>query len=127
MTRIERVVELIKEEVSKIIREDVSDPRIGFISITGVDLSPDLENAEIFVSILGSETEKKESMLGLHSATGFIRGKLGRVLEMRQVPDIKFTQDDSLAKGSRVLSIISKLEEEKDAGFKRNKKSRKKS
>lgn len=124
MTRVERVAELIREEVSTIIREDVSDPRIGFVSITRVDVSPDLENAKIFVSILGEE--KKESMLGLFSATGFIRGKLGDMLELRLVPAIKFIRDDSLEKGSRVLGMISKLKrEEHERNSRPHKKSRK--
>lgn len=126
MTRDERVAELIKEEISDIIREEVSDPRVGFVSITRVDVSPDLENARVFVSILGSEDEKKECMQGLASATGFIRGKLGQMLEMRVVPEIKFVRDDSLEKGSRVLGIISKLErEEREKGISRYKKGRK--
>jgi len=127
VTRAERVAELIREEISKIIREEVSDPRIGFVSITRVDLSPDLENARIFVSILGSENNKKDCMHGLNSATKFIRGKLGHLLEMRVVPEIKFVRDDSLEKGSRVLGIISRLErQERGTNISRHKKSRKK-
>jgi ribosome-binding factor A len=123
MTRIERVAELIKEEVSEILRGDVSDPRIGFISITHVDVSPDLENARIFVSILGNEEKKNESMHGLRSATSFIRGKLGHLLETRVVPELRFVRDDSLEKGSRVLGIISKLEkEEHERNLRRHKK-----
>lgn len=128
MTRIERVQELIKAEVSRIIREDVNDPRIGFISITKVDVSADLENAKIMVSILDSEEKKKECMQGLISATSFIRGKLGDILEMRVVPELRFVRDDSLAKASNVLNIISKLErEDHERDLKRNKKRAKKS
>jgi ribosome-binding factor A len=134
MTRVERVAELIREEISEIIRENVSDPRIGFVSITRVDLSPDLENAKVFVSILGNEETKKECMCGLESATRFIRGKLGHMLEMRVVPEIRFVRDDSLEKGSRVLGIISRLEkasrqargkEERERNLSRSKKGRK--
>jgi ribosome-binding factor A len=109
MSRADRVAELIKAEVSRIIREDVNDPRIGFVSITGVDVSPDLENAKIRVSIMGSEEVKQDSMGGLRSASRFIRGKLGDLLELRLVPEIRFVRDDSLEKGSRVLDIICKL------------------
>jgi len=127
MTRVERVAELIREEISKILREDVSDPRIGFVSITRVDISPDLDNAKVFVSILGNEEKKKEGMNGLNSATGFIRGRLGHLLELRLVPEIKFVRDDSLEKGSRVLSIISRLEkDDHERDVCRHKKSRKK-
>ena len=127
MSRVERVAELIREEISEILREDVSDPRVGFVSITRVDISPDLENAKVFVSILGNEEKKKESMKGLNSATGFIRGKLGHLLELRLVPEIKFVRDDSLERGSRVLGIISRLEkEEHERSVRRHKKGRKK-
>jgi ribosome-binding factor A len=112
VSRADRLAKFIKEEISKILREDVSDPRIGFVSITDVDLSPDFENANIFVSIFGDEDKKKQAMKGLDSATRFIRGKLGHVLELREVPKILFVRDDSLEKGSKVLGIITKLEKE---------------
>lgn len=113
MTRQERVEELIRQEVCEILREKVSDPRIGFISITNVKISPDLENASIYVSIYGDEKKKEEAMQGLYSATKFIRGELGHMLEMRLTPNILFVRDDSIERGSRVLSIMHKLEDEK--------------
>jgi len=125
-TRTERFEQLIKEEVSKIIREDVSDPRIGFVSLTKVDVSPDLKNAKIFVSILGNDKQKNDSMAGLTSATSFVRGKLGGMIRNRNVPELCFIQDDSLEKGSQVLNIISGLKNEKTS-VKRNKTSNKKS
>jgi len=125
MTRQERVEELIREEVSDILREKVSDPRIGFVSITRVKISPDLENASIYVSIFGEENKKKEAMKGLASATGFIRRELGHMLELRLTPDIHFVRDDSIERGSKVLEIIHRLESEKD--LRKNKKGRKKS
>lgn len=106
MSRVERLSKLIRKEISEIIREDVSDPRIGFVSITKVDISPDFENARVFVSILGDESHKKDGMAGLTSATRFIRGKLGNVLELRGVPEISFVRDDSLEKGDKVLGIL---------------------
>jgi ribosome-binding factor A len=125
-TRTERVAELIREELSEILRQDVSDPRIGFVSITQVGVSPDLETARVYVSILGDENQKKDCMRGLQSATAFIRGKLGRLLELRTVPEIKFVRDDSLEKGSRVLGIISRLKtEEREKDIRRHRKSRK--
>jgi ribosome-binding factor A len=113
MTRQARVEELIRQEVCEILREDVSDPRIGFTSLTGVEVSPDLENASIYVSILGDDKKKEEALQGLYSATRFIRGELGRRLELRLVPKIRFYRDDSLERGSRVLGLINKLEHEK--------------
>ncbi|MFH1542123.1 MAG: 30S ribosome-binding factor RbfA [bacterium] len=109
MSRPERIAEQIKKVVSAIIREDVNDPRIGFVSITKVELTSDLENAKIFISILGDENQKVESMKGLQSATSFVRGKLGDEIEFRSVPEIRFVRDDSLEKGSQVLNIMSKF------------------
>jgi ribosome-binding factor A len=125
MSRVERFAGLIREEISEILRDEVSDPRIGFVSITGVDISPDMKNARIYVSIFGSEKEKDEAMHGLASATGYIRSKLAQMLETRNTPELRFIRDDSIERGSKVLGIISKLEHEKES-LSRNKKGRKK-
>ena len=124
MTRIERVESLIQEEVSTIMRNKVSDPRVGFISVTKVKVTPDYKNASIYVSIFADENKKNEAMQGLYSATGFIQRELGNLLEMRTTPKIQFVRDDSLEEGSRVINLINRLENEKSTG--RNKKSRKK-
>ena len=112
MSRPERVAEQIKREVSMILREKVSDPRIGFVSLTTVELTPDLKNAKIFVSVLGDENARNETLEGLRSATHFIRGELGEALKLRFVPEINFVYDKSLERGSRVLTIMNRLERE---------------
>ncbi|MGB9613499.1 MAG: 30S ribosome-binding factor RbfA [Candidatus Margulisiibacteriota bacterium] len=114
MSRQERVAELIQQEVSDILHTRVFDPRIGFVSITGVEMSADLKNASIFVSILGEEGKKREAMEGLKSATGFIQRELGRMLQLKTTPKIRFVRDDSLERGSRVLDILTKIKHEKD-------------
>lgn len=125
MTRPERFAELIKEEISEILKGKVSDPRIGFVSITEVEISPDLKDAKIYVSVFGEEKQKKEAMNGLGSATGFIRAKLACLLPTKNVPQIEFVQDDSIERGSRVLEIISGWGHEKET-VRKNKKSSKK-
>ncbi|MBN3033773.1 MAG: 30S ribosome-binding factor RbfA [Candidatus Saganbacteria bacterium] len=125
MTRRERVGELLLRETSEILREKVNDPRIGFASLTAVEVSPDLENAAVYVSILGDERQKQAAMKGLYSATRFIRGELGRRLELRLVPQLRFYRDDSLERGSRVLGLINKLEQDEKV-VRRNKKRAKK-
>ncbi|OGC11107.1 ribosome-binding factor A [candidate division WOR-1 bacterium RIFOXYA12_FULL_52_29] len=112
MTRQERIEGLIQEEISTILREEVNDPRIGFVSITKVEISPDLRNANIHVSIFGDEKQKEEAMDGLRSATRFIRGELGNRVDFRATPEIRFIRDDSLEKGSKVLNLIRKLKNE---------------
>jgi ribosome-binding factor A len=116
MTRVERVEALIREEISDILRDKVSDPRVGFVTITRVEVSPDFKNASIFVSVFADENKKKEAMQGLYSATGFIQHELGQMLELRVTPRIRFVQDDSLERGSRVLGIMDKLHDEKNTG-----------
>lgn len=125
MKRAERVEELIREEVSDILREKVFDPRIGFVSITAVKISSDFKNASIYVSVFGEEREKKETMGGLISATGFIQHELSQMLQLRVTPKLRFVRDDSLERGSRVLSIINKLKHEAD--LRKNKKRSEKS
>ncbi|MGH2359716.1 MAG: 30S ribosome-binding factor RbfA, partial [bacterium] len=88
--RTEKLQEFIKEQVSEIIQQHVRDPRIGFVSITDVEVSADMRHAKIFVSVLGDEDAKSGTMAGLDSALKFIRGELGRRLEMRYTPEIMF-------------------------------------
>jgi ribosome-binding factor A len=124
MTRQERIEELIRKETSAILREKVADPRIGFVSVTEVDISPDLKNASIYVSVFGDENNKQDAMAGLNSAAGFIQRELGQILALRLTPHIQFFRDDSLERGSRVLNLISKIKNEENTG--RHKKSAKK-
>lgn len=127
MTRAERFSALIKEDVSDILKREVSDPRIDFVSITDVTLSPDLKDAKIFVSIFGDQEKKEQAMQGLSSATGFIRSKLAQLLETRSAPVIHFVRDDSIERGSRVLSLLSQLNKSDDKKrITKNKKSLKK-
>jgi ribosome-binding factor A len=122
-TRPERVAEEIRKIVSRLLQEKVSDPRIGFVSITTVDLSPDLKNAKIYASHLGTEAERQKTFEGLKSATPYIRVELGRALrELRQVPEIQFVYDKSIESGTRVLAILHKLEREAAEGRKFSKK-----
>ena len=113
MARADRVAELIKQEVSDIISRKLNDPRIGFASITSVDLGADLKNARIYVSVYGEQKEKNDTMAALASATKFIRCELARRMQLRDVPELLFKEDDSIERGSKVFAIINKLEKEK--------------
>ena len=114
MARADRVAELIKHEVSDIITRKLNDPRIGFTSVTVVDVGNDLRNAKIYVSIFGTPEQKKDTMDALFSATKFVRGELGKRLQLRDVPEILFRQDDSIEKGAKVFEIINRLHKEKE-------------
>lgn len=109
--RAQRVEGLVLEEISKILQNKINDPRIGFATITKVTMSDDLRIAKVFVSIMGNEKEKKNSLKGLHSATGFIRKKLGQRVHLRRVPELVFKLDDSMEKSAKILNILSDLKE----------------
>jgi ribosome-binding factor A len=92
----------------------MKDPRIGFASITGVELSHDLRYAKVFVSVMGSPEEQRENMRGLESANGFLRRELAQRLTIRHVPEISFRLDESIARGARVLDLLKQVEQESD-------------
>ncbi len=87
------------------------NPRIGFVSVTGVEVSADLRHAKVFVSVLGEEQAKVDTMAGLASAQGYVRGELGRRLQMRFSPEVLFRLDDSIERGVRVMSLIRQVTE----------------
>tara|TARA_Y100000031_G_scaffold153164_1_gene197826 strand:+ start:773 stop:1126 length:354 start_codon:yes stop_codon:yes gene_type:complete len=107
--RAQRVEGLVLEEISNILQREIKDPRIGFATITKVTVSDDLRHAKVFVSIMGNEKEKRNSLKGLHSATGFIRRELGHRVHLRYVPELVFKLDDSMEKSARILNLLSEL------------------
>lgn len=110
--RIERVNELIKAEIAELLQREVSDPRLGsLVSIVAVDTSPDLRNASVRVSVLGSEEEIEQSMAALKRARGFLRHELAGRLVMRSVPQLTFRLDTSIADGSKVLEMMKQFEQ----------------
>lgn len=104
--RPEKVREFVKEQVSEIIQHHLKDPRIGFVSVTDVEVSADLRHAKVFVSVLGNAQAKADTMAGLQSAVGYVRGELGRRLQMRFTPEILFRLDESIERGTRVVSLL---------------------
>lgn len=107
--RADSVEGLVRREVSDIIRSRVKDPRIGFVTVTAVRMPDDLRYARIYVSILGDESERGESLRVLERASGFIRGELGRRIRMRHVPEIEFRYDNSIEYGTRIDEILRNL------------------
>lgn len=104
--RAEKIQEFLKEEVSQIIQQRLKDPRIGFVSVTDVEVSADLRHARVFVSVLGDEEAKASTMAGLASSQRYIRRELGRRLQMRHTPEIAFKLDESIERGTRVVTLI---------------------
>lgn len=112
--RPERLAEAIKQEVSDVIRDELKDPRVGFITVTRVEVSGDLRHAKIYVSVLGPEKEQKDSLEGLKRATGFLRTELGKRIRLRHVPEITFLSDDSIDRGFRVLDLLNEVQDKGD-------------
>ncbi len=105
--RIERVNEQIKEEIAALLQRETQDPRLrGVISITGVETSPDLRNATVHVSILGSDEEVQQAMTALQHASGYFRREMAGRLRLRHVPELTFRLDTSISQGARVLELL---------------------
>jgi len=96
MGRIERINEQLRREISRIIHEDLTDPRFEFITVTHVDTSKDLRNAKVHYSVLGDDTQRDVSHKGLHNARGLIRKHIGKRVKMRCIPELMFCYDHSL-------------------------------
>ncbi len=107
-----RLGELLKEEISDILRREVRDPRIGFVSITEVDVSGDLRHAKVFVSVMGDEQEKQDTMEGLEEATGYIRSLVGDRITVYHTPEIIFRYDDSIEHGIHISQVIKEARKE---------------
>ena len=108
--RTARVDELLREEISQVIRREVDDPRIGFVTITDVEASPDLRHANVWVSIIGTPDEKRTTLRALTRAMPFVRQRLG-VLRLKRIPALHVKEDETAARGTRVLQILDDLEQ----------------
>ena len=114
--RPERVQEAIREEVAKIVQQELKDPRLGFITITRVELTRDLRFARIYFSVLGEAKHKKRALYGLNSAKGHIKGILADRVKLKFMPDIVFKIDDSFEKTKEIYDLLDKLKKEKKDG-----------
>lgn len=110
-TRIQRMTKLLKEEISRIIREEINDPRLGFISITDIEMTPDLRVAHIHVSVYGTPAEQDDSIAVLERASRFLRGELGKQVEMRYTPVLQFHLDRSIERGARIFELLKETTE----------------
>lgn len=110
--RVNRVAEQMKKELGEIILQKVKDPRIGFVTVTDVEVTGDLQNAIIFISVLGSDQEKEDTLKGLNKAKGFIRTEIGNRIRLRKTPEIEFQFDDSIAYGNRIQTLLTQVNNE---------------
>jgi ribosome-binding factor A len=110
--RLQRVNQLIREEISHLIQRELKDPRLGFVTVTEVDVAKDLRSAKVYVSVLGSEAQWQASLEALESARGFIRNWLLPRLRLRAVPHLTFHPDRSMAHAAHIQTVLEGLKTE---------------
>jgi ribosome-binding factor A len=101
-----RVADQIRMEIADILMRKTKDPRVGSVTVTDVDVTSDLRLARVFIAVRGDENEEKQALLGLEKAAGFIRGELGRRLQLRYTPELVYQLDRTVDRGNRILSLI---------------------
>jgi ribosome-binding factor A len=109
--RSKRVSELLLEEISWLIKRELKDPRIGFVTLTGVEVSKDIRYARVYVSVMGTDDERASCIKGLKHAVGFIKKRLGENLRLRNLPDLEFVLDTSLDKVKRINELIKDIKQ----------------
>lgn len=112
--RTARLDELLREEISAILRREVDDPRIGFVTITDVEVTPDLRHANVWVSLIGEGNARREQLRALSRALPFVRRRLGS-LRLKRIPELHLKEDRTAERGTRVLRILDELEQGRDA------------
>ena len=108
--RIDRVDELLRQEIGALLAKELADPRIGFATITDVETSPDLRHAKVWVSVIGGRTDRVETVRALQASMGFVRHELGKRLWIKRIPALHIQLDDSAERGTRVLHLLQELE-----------------
>ncbi|MGH2924197.1 MAG: 30S ribosome-binding factor RbfA, partial [Solirubrobacterales bacterium] len=98
--------EAIREVLGDAIATELKDPRIGFVTVTDVDTSPDLRSARVYVSVLGSEAEREQTLEGLNSSHGFLQGKIASAVRMKRTPTLTFLYDESAERGDRISRLL---------------------
>jgi len=121
--RTQQMGEFLREEVTDIIRSEVNDPRLGFWTITRVDVTPDIRSARVHVSVLGSDGERKETLAALRGAAGFIRGHLRPRMRTRGIPDLEFRDDRSMEHADEIGRTLRELSREGEQSSSREAKS----
>jgi ribosome-binding factor A len=106
-----RVNEAVRQVLSEAVGE-LKDPRIGFVTVTGVETSSDLRHARVYVSVLGSQEQRDDALAGLASARGFLQAQVGTELRMKRTPTLEFTYDDSIDRGMRMEELLSEVSED---------------
>ena len=112
--RMRRVDEAVRAVLSDAIAKDLKDPRIGFVTVTGVKTSPDLRHARVYVSVLGEDAVRQATLEGLESAHGFLQGRIASELSLKRTPTLSFRYDDSIDRGMRITELLGPASENDD-------------
>ncbi len=107
--RIRRVNEAVREVLSEAIATELKDPRVGFVTVTAVDTSPDLRHARVFVSVLGDDAQRTDSLAGLASARGYLQSRVGSQLRMKHTPALEFEYDSSAERVMRISELLREM------------------
>ncbi|MGP4072204.1 30S ribosome-binding factor RbfA [Piscibacillus sp. B03] len=110
--RSNRVAEQMKKELGDILSRKIKDPRVGFVTVTDVQVSGDLQQAKVFISIFGDEQQKEDTLVGLAKSKGFIRSEIGNRIRLRKVPELSFEIDETIEYGNRIERIIHDLNDD---------------
>lgn len=112
--RTEQVADLIQEELSQLLEREVRDPGIGFVTLTDVEVDPDLRNARVFFSVLGDEAATRQSLAALQRAAGFLRRELAHRLDLRYAPELHFVLDRSIEHGQHIADLLRQVHEREE-------------
>jgi len=107
-----RISELLKEEISILLQREARDPRLEDVTVTDVEISPDLRHARVYVSVIGDRQAKAKALKGLERATGFLKRGLAARVTLRRIPNLTFHLDDSVERGQRIMELLHQIEEE---------------
>jgi len=108
-TRQERIEEFLRAEICEIMLREIKDPRLGFVTITEVEVTKDLRHANIYVSVMGEDEEKQASLGVLQRAAGFIRGKFGKHAHLKIIPELSFKLDTAVERGARIFELLQQV------------------
>lgn len=114
--RVNRVGEQMKKEIGDIISRKIKDPRVGFVTVTDVQVTGDLQQAKVYISVLGDEQQREDTLKGLAKAKGFIRTEIGQRIRLRKTPELIFEFDETMAYGNRINSLIHELHRDEQPG-----------
>ncbi len=122
--RTDRVADQIQRELAQLIAYQVKDPRVGMVTITGVDVTREFDHAKVYITVMGAdEAGIEETLTGLRKAAGFLRRELGKVIRIRTIPQLHFHYDDSIERGTRLSALIDeavksdkRLDDESESG-----------